>query len=81
MNPPIISGLPATPCTDPKCYVRALGLGEAFSEWLCPHCGAHLGSGNICLNMCGLSYPAARRFMSLLAEAAVAADARRENSV
>jgi len=77
MITPIISGLPATPCDDPNCYVKALGMGDAFSEWICPHCGAHLGSGNICLNLCGLSYPAARRFNDILAEAVAAVNSRR----
>ena len=66
---PIISGLLATRCTDENCYVKALGFSSAFSEWLCPHCGARLGSSNICLNLCGLSYPSAKRFDELLADA------------
>jgi len=70
-SPPVISGLLATKCDNPDCFVKTSPLlAEAFCDWICPHCRSHLGIGRICLNMCGLSYPAAKKFNAMLASAA-----------
>lgn len=42
---------------------------NAFSRWICPHCKSHLSKKNrVCLNLCGLSHPSAKRFQEMLAK-------------
>jgi len=67
---PYINGKPAKKCEDDKCYVKTLNLKKGWIEWICPECGAHLGTSGICLNLCHLSTAASRRFNALLGEAA-----------
>ena len=52
------------PCTlDPKPV-----LLDCFSQYQCPHCGAHLSGKppEICLNACHLTAPQAREFKELM---------------
>lgn len=70
MTPPIVSGLPAKQCQVPDCCMCKTTFAEIHSEWICPHCGSHLSTGGVCMNLCGLFYPAALRFNEMLTRAA-----------
>lgn len=74
---PIVSGLPAVQCIEPDCCFCKTTFADVFSDWICPHCGSHLSAEDrVCLNLCGLSYPAAMRFQSMIANEA--GEAKRE---
>ena len=63
---PIISGLPAKPCQREDCFMCKGAMKECFSEWICPHCESHLSTGEVSLNLWGLSYPSAMKFLDKL---------------
>ena len=65
---PYINGKKAKKCVKKGCSCRDAMKG-AFSEYMCPECGAHLGGETtICLNACHLSAAAASRFSSIMRE-------------
>ena len=68
MNAPIVAGIRAKLCRKRKCFMCRGAMKDCFSSWLCPHCGSHLSTQKVCLNLCGLSAASARRFQSMLGE-------------
>lgn len=44
-------------------------LLDCLSQWVCPHCNAHLSSApEICLNACHLTAPQIQKFHSQISE-------------
>ncbi len=78
-NVPYINGKPCSPAPEGH-YSRLPPLADAFEPWLCPECGAALGKGNICLNLCSMTVAAKRRFDAMYAEAAQRVAAKQENA-
>lgn len=68
---PTVSGVPAVACEKPDCWMCQTTFADTFAAWICPHCGSHLSKSNVCLNLCGLSHPDAKRFNEMLAKASL----------
>lgn len=72
---PFINGKPAIWDEKPSL------LPDAFSQWRCPECRAHLSAENkICLNLCHLSAASERRFQALMQEAVARVERRRHRA-
>lgn len=68
---PYVWGRPAMKDDEPP-------LLDCFSQWRCPHCNAHMSSGEkpICLNACHLTAPQMRAFQDGLRTAAARVEQR-----
>jgi len=75
---PYINNKPAKPCKREGCAICE-HMGDVNIPWLCPECGAHLGSSGICLNACHLSAASMARFTDLMRQSAARVKVREED--